>query len=58
MDFQFSSLDTFEKAFPNEQACVAYFAQKRWGSGPVVCPYCAGEKCYTLSLSPWMDRFI
>ncbi|MBP6389474.1 MAG: IS1595 family transposase [Flavobacteriales bacterium] len=49
MDFQFSSLDSFEKAFPTEEACVAYFAAKRWGSnGPVVCPYCECDKCYTL----------
>ena len=48
MDFKnFSSLDQFEKAFPDEAACVAYFAHKRWG-GNVVCPYCQSKKVYTL----------
>lgn len=43
----FSSLDQFEKAFPDEAACVAYFAQLRW-AGKVTCPYCGGDKVYTL----------
>jgi transposase-like protein len=48
MDTTFTSLDSFEKAFPDEASCVAYLANKRWGQGPVKCPYCSGEKCYTL----------
>lgn len=44
----FSSLDQFEKAFPDEAACVAYFAEKRWPGGKVVCPYCQSAHVYTL----------
>ena len=40
------------KRFPDEAACRAFLAKKRWPDGIVKCPRC-GEKAYTLKARPF-----
>jgi hypothetical protein len=41
----------FEARFPDDAACAAYLAQKRWPDG-FVCPKCGGGKAWALKTKP------
>lgn len=46
----FENLNDFEKAFPNERACIDHFCALRWASGPS-CVHCGSrERIYDLKL--------
>ncbi len=40
------------ETFPDEDACKAFLARKRWPDG-VTCPRCQNPKVYTLKFKPW-----
>ena len=42
------SILEFYRRFPNEAACAAFIAKKRWGTEPV-CPHCGGTHVYRVS---------
>ncbi len=46
------TMDEFEAMFPDEDACKAYLASRRWPKG-VRCPRCGNKKLYELSRRPW-----
>ena len=42
------SIPEFYRRFPNEAACAAFIAKRRWGTEPV-CPHCGGTHVYRVS---------
>ena len=44
------SIPEFYWRFPNEAACAAFIAKRRWGTEPV-CPHCGGTHVYRVSNS-------
>jgi len=45
MSAPFKNLQQLFDHFRDEQTCIAYYEQLRWGGKPV-CPHCASEKVY------------
>lgn len=45
---QFKNLTDLLTYFKDEQTCIEYFAQKRWGGKPT-CPYCNHDKVYKIN---------
>lgn len=45
---EFSSLYELMEYFNNEEVCLKYLSEQRWG-GNVVCPHCENDKVYTLT---------
>lgn len=45
---QFKNLTDLLDYFKDEQTCIDYFAQKRWGGTPR-CPYCNHDKVYKIN---------
>jgi transposase-like protein len=47
-------LSDVERAFPTEEACLAYLTEQRWPGGKVTCPRCASDKkIYALKARPF-----
>ena len=44
--------DAFIAQFPDDEACKAYLARKRWPDG-VYCPRCNNPRVYKLNFKPW-----
>ena len=44
--------DAFIAQFPDDEACEAYLARKRWPDG-VYCPRCNNPRVYKLNFKPW-----
>jgi transposase-like protein len=42
---EFKSISDFYEKLPDEEACVSYLEQKRWGGNPT-CPHCDSENPY------------
>lgn len=47
------SLEQFQLRFPDDYACAAYLAKKRWPDG-FVCPHCRSTKGWKLRSKPWV----
>ena len=47
------SLEQFQLQFPDDYACAAYLAKKRWPDG-FVCPHCGSRKGWKLRAKPWV----
>ncbi|HEV3111053.1 MAG TPA: IS1595 family transposase [Candidatus Binataceae bacterium] len=46
------TLDTFDKRFPDDEACKQYVMEQRWPDG-VKCPRCQNSNVYKLNFKPW-----
>jgi transposase-like protein len=47
-------LSDVKRAFPTEEACLAYLAEQRWPGGQVTCPRCnSDKKVYALKARPY-----
>lgn len=46
------SLQEFQRSFPDNDACAAYLAKRRWPNG-FVCPVCGHGKGWRLTTKPW-----
>src|SRR5690349_11583143 len=46
------TLGQWEKAFPNEEACIAYLVENRWPDG-VVCPRCGSVRVKEHGTMAW-----
>lgn len=47
------SLMAFQKAFPDEAACAAFLARRRWPKG-FICPECGGGQAHELKSRAWV----
>jgi transposase-like protein len=47
------SLEQFQLQFPDDFACAAYLAEKRWPNG-FICPHCGSMKGWKLRSKPWV----
>lgn len=47
------SLAAFQKAFPDEAACAAFLARRRWPKG-FICPECGGGQAHELKSRAWV----
>jgi hypothetical protein len=47
------TLNQLLEAFPTEESCKAFLAQKRWPNGKVQCPKCGNEKVFHVTHRPF-----
>jgi hypothetical protein len=47
------TIPEWEALFPDDDACKAYLAQRRWPTGTVVCPRCGNDKVYPVTNRPF-----
>jgi transposase-like protein len=47
------TLPEWEALFPDDDACKAYLAKRRWPGGVVRCPRCGNENVWTLKARPF-----
>ncbi|SKA06966.1 Transposase zinc-ribbon domain-containing protein [Consotaella salsifontis] len=47
------SIEEFVAAFPDDHACAAHLARRRWPRG-FVCPHCGHPKGWKLETRPWL----
>lgn len=47
------TIPEWERAFPTEDACIAFLVAHRWPSGQVKCPRCGSDRAYALKTMAW-----